>query len=330
MVDQVRGDQPISPPTLQAARQQLRIVYYTDPLCSWSWAFEAQWRRLRYEFGERLQWSYCMGGMIADWQQYADPLNDVSRPGQMAPQWYHVRTLSGMPLDEGIWLDDPPSSSYPACLAVKAAERQGADYGERYLRRVREAVMVEGENVARRECLLELAADIAGDSTGAIVHAVPPPTYCTEEPSAEQSEGTPPFDVAQFSHDLADETTVAGFRRDLQDISYRDIRRFPTLAIFNPAGAGIVLMGYRPYAALRQAVARLMPELTPLRQAHDALQIVRYWGRITAPEVAEALEQEPAQVEQALAAYVAQRILVQDDVFYQMPAQAPADHASTA
>src|SRR5690242_21305745 len=27
----------------------LEVIYYTDPLCCWSWAFEPQWRRFLYE-----------------------------------------------------------------------------------------------------------------------------------------------------------------------------------------------------------------------------------------------------------------------------------------
>lgn len=99
-----------------------------------------------------------MGGMIADWQQYSDPLNDVGRPTQMAPQWFQVGAHSGMPFYERIWLEDPPGSSFPACLAFKAAERQGTAQGEAYLRRLREAVMVEQRNIARREIVLAVAA----------------------------------------------------------------------------------------------------------------------------------------------------------------------------
>jgi putative protein-disulfide isomerase len=61
----------------------LFIEYYTDPLCSWSWAFEPQWRYLRYNCGERLTWRYRMGGLLPDWQSYQDPFNDVGNPAQM-------------------------------------------------------------------------------------------------------------------------------------------------------------------------------------------------------------------------------------------------------
>ena len=65
----------------------IEIVYYTDPLCCWSWAFEPHWRRLREEFGGALDWRYRMAAMIADWNSYNDPLNSVNRPVQMGPIW---------------------------------------------------------------------------------------------------------------------------------------------------------------------------------------------------------------------------------------------------
>src|SRR5579885_885506 len=122
---------------------QVAITYFTDPLCCWSWAMEPQWRRLRYEFGDRVRCRVRMGGLLADWQSFHDPITAVSRPGQMGPHWFAAARASGMPIDERVWMEDPPASSYPACLAVKAAELQGGTAGARYLRRLREAVMLE-------------------------------------------------------------------------------------------------------------------------------------------------------------------------------------------
>jgi hypothetical protein len=66
----------------------VEITYYTDPLCCWSWAFEPQWRRLRYEYSGKIKWRYRMGGLLPDWSSFSDPMNDVSRPIQMGPFWY--------------------------------------------------------------------------------------------------------------------------------------------------------------------------------------------------------------------------------------------------
>jgi protein-disulfide isomerase-like protein with CxxC motif len=219
-----------------------------------------------------------LGGLLPDWETYRDPLNDVGRPAQMAPAWREVHHLSGMPLDELVWLVDPPASSYPASVAVKAAELQGAAAGEAYLRRSREAVMLERRNIARREVLLALADEIAGR--------------------------TPGFDAARFRRDLEGEEALEAFREDLKDARYQRIGRFPTLLLRIPDGPGVLQVGYRPYPALRAALARIAPGLEPLCQAEDATAYAVSWQGVTAREAAEALGAPPETARAALDAAV--------------------------
>lgn len=221
-----------------APNVEVEALYFTDPLCSWSWALEPERRRLEVEFGEAVHWRTLMGGMIPDWLSYSDPLNSVSRPAQMGPQWLHVKTLTGVEIDERLWVDDPPGSSYPACLAVKAAQLQGKAAGESYLNRVRRAVMQERRNIARTEVLLELADELAG-------------------------RGVFPFDAGLFRRDLDSEVAREAFRDDLKETRYREVGRFPTLILLANGGAGILLAGYRPYDVLRKALLHLAPQLAP-------------------------------------------------------------------
>jgi len=278
------GDgQEVRPPS-----GQVEVVYFTDPLCAWSWAIEPQWRRLRFEYEGRITWRYVMGGMIADWRSYQDTLNEVYNPAQMALHWYQIRQLTGAHLDERIWQDDPPSSSYAACLAVKAAERQGADAGEDYLRRVREAAMLGRRNVARGEVLVEVAEELAAD---------PPP-------------GTV-FDVDRFRDDILGADVKDAFHDDLREVRYRDVARFPTLVLRSTTGRGIALAGCRPYEVMREALARLVPDLGPRRLESDAVAYMSYWRRAAGREVAEALgiehEAAAASLEEAVAAGILTR-----------------------
>jgi predicted DsbA family dithiol-disulfide isomerase len=222
----------------------VEALYFTDPLCSWSWALEPELRRLETEFGGAVQWRTVLGGMISDWLTYSDPLNAVSRPAQMGPQWLHVKRLTGVEIDERIWVEDPPASSYPACLAVKAAELQGAEAGARYLVRAREAVMRERRNIARPEVLLELAEELA----------------------AVRSLG---FEAERFRSDFASEAAQEAFRDDLKETRYREIGRFPTLVFRAPRGSGVLLAGYRPYAALRAALLHVAPGLEAVEGCPD-------------------------------------------------------------
>ncbi len=244
----------------------IEVTYFTDPLCSWGWAFEAVWRRLRYELADRISWRYVLGGMIPDWQTFNDPLHSVHRPAQMGPSWYEVRHLTGMPIDEMIWIQDPPASSYPACVAVKAAALQGTAVEEAYLRRLREGVMLERRNIARREVLVELFAGLPGGDGG------------------------------RFRRNVVGDEALEAFREDLKDAGYRNIGRFPAFILRGAVGRAVLLVGYRPYPVFREALGAVAPELAPSRTAADPVAYALHWGSITAAEVAEAIGRPAGEV----------------------------------
>jgi predicted DsbA family dithiol-disulfide isomerase len=221
-----------------ADRTLAEITYYTDPLCCWSWALEPEWRKLLSAYGAWLRWRYRMGGLIADWSSYADPLNNVNRAAQMGPLWLQAAQSTGVPIDAGIWHDDPPESSYPACLAVKAAEQQGQAVGEAFLRRAREAVMLERRNIGRVGVLVELAREIAEVPGFAVA-----------------------FDPVRFQTNLDNPTVLEAFRDDLTDVRYRGIGRLPTLIIRPVEGRSVMVVGYRPFELLRDALLWAVPDL---------------------------------------------------------------------
>jgi putative protein-disulfide isomerase len=272
----------------------IEVTYFTDPLCSWSWAFEAIWRRLRYELEGRIAWRYALGGMIPDWKSFNDPLHSVHRPAQMGPSWYEVRHLTGMPIDEMIWVEDPPASSYPACMAVKAAGLQGAAVEEACLRRLREAVMLERRNVARREVLTELFNELAGGDGG------------------------------RFRRDVVGSEALEAFREDLKNAGYRNIGRFPAFVLRGAAGRAVLLVGYRPYPVFREALAAVAPDLEPSRTASDPVAYALHWGSITAAEVAEAVGRPTAEVARHLDGAVAEGGLQLDGRIYRGPVRVPA------
>jgi len=212
------------------------IEYYTDPLCCWSWALEPHWQKLLHKFSDYITYSYCMGGLIPDWQNYQDPFNAIDRPGQLGPLWMEAGEVTKVKIDPAIWVDDPPASSYPACIAVKTAEMQSKEAGEEYLYKLREAVMMNKQNIARPEVLAAIARKL--------------------------SEAHPDLlDYDQFLDDISGEKSLQLFRNDLQKVRYNRIGRFPTLTIHKPGQAGVILTGYRPYEVLLQAISVVAPEM---------------------------------------------------------------------
>ncbi|HEX8123509.1 MAG TPA: DsbA family protein [Solirubrobacteraceae bacterium] len=125
----------------------IHVLYVTDPACPWSWGAEPVLRRMEAEFGDGVRITYVMGGL---WRAI-DPSKALSATLEAAAS-------SGMPVDPRIWLDAPPKSTYPACLAVKAAAEQGLDGP--YLRRVREALMCERVKADNPDALVALARDV--------------------------------------------------------------------------------------------------------------------------------------------------------------------------
>jgi putative protein-disulfide isomerase len=128
----------------------VHTYYYTDPACPWSWALEPSLRKLIHEFGDQLALTYVMAGMA---REFGSPTSVIAESLEAADQ-------SGMPVDVRLWLQDPPRSSYPACIAVKAASEQG-DPGP-YLRRLREGLMLRRRKLDSPDGLVDEARKVGG------------------------------------------------------------------------------------------------------------------------------------------------------------------------
>jgi putative protein-disulfide isomerase len=206
---------------------QLEVICYTDPLCCWSWAMEPSWRRLLHEYEGVISYRYCMGGLISDWRNYNDVFNSVSRPAQMGPLWMHASEVSGAPMHSRIWIDDPPASSYLACIAVKCAEMQSIDIGDAYLLKLRENLMLNGINISRQSALFDVTQNISG------------------------------LNLKKFEKDIKGNAGTDAFDIDLQNVLKHGIDRFPTF-IFKKHNKGVLLIGYNSYDALKEPITKIL------------------------------------------------------------------------
>jgi len=128
----------------------IRLRYYTDPACSASWAAEPRLRLLLSEFGGEVEITYVMGGLAREFAPGEGP--------EIALEWLEVGDSSGMPVDARPWLAGGAlRSSFPACMAVKAAAEQGAEATARYLRALREGIMCGRRRLDAPEPLVEEA-----------------------------------------------------------------------------------------------------------------------------------------------------------------------------
>lgn len=251
--------------------------YLTDPACSWSWAFEPVVRRLQVEFGDELEWTLVMGGLARDYTASAgsDAAAEVSGnawdlyPWLLA-HWLEVAAEGGMPCDPLLWRDAPLRSTYPACLAVKAAAEQGDDRGMAYLRAVREGLLCFRRKLDTTEALVEEARGAGLDRERFRIdlgsHAI----------------------VEAFGSDLEDVRRVPDEARALGKLKGSGTRErvpFPTLVFAGEDGTRRATYGYRPYEEVRSAAC------TAGARPHDSgppepLAALRRFGRMATAEVA--------------------------------------------
>lgn len=241
--------------------EKIEIVYYTDPLCAWSWAMEPAWRKLIYQYGSSLNYKYCMAGLLADWKFFNDTINCVSRPIQMAPFWSEIGHRSGMPINSLLWMTDPPASSYPACVAVKAASLQSKKAEELVLRALRKAVVTEGRNIAKREQLFAVCDDLNAKFNAAL------------------------FDFDKWKADICSGAATNLFRIDLQEVQLKKINRFPSLTL-RYRDKYVMLTGFRPFSELLRVLEKLADDL-PLPDPIEEDHYSKFWFDVTERELVE-------------------------------------------
>lgn len=194
------------------------IIVCTDPLCCWSYAFGPELSKIKNGIpgaGFRLR----MGGLLPGWKNFYDEVNSVTRPVQMGPVWMHAGQMANLPIKHTLWMTDPPASSYPACIAVKAAGLQKKEFDFALLELLRQTCMGEGKNIAKQDVINEAAKKLA--------------------------EMEPEFDVKRFEHDQQNDTALNEFRKDLEFVKMYNINRFPSLIIKAEGKRSILVSGYR-------------------------------------------------------------------------------------
>jgi putative protein-disulfide isomerase len=140
------------------SQMTVEVRYYTDPACPWSWANEPQVRRLMWEFGDQLRFTWVMGGLAREYEPRGEAL------AELIVLWLDATAESGMPIDPRLWSESPIFSTYPACQAVKAAAEQGPERAYSYLRRVREGLFLERRKLDHVEALVAEAGAAGLDS----------------------------------------------------------------------------------------------------------------------------------------------------------------------
>ena len=204
----------------------IKIIYYTDPICSSCWGIEPQLRKLKLEYGDYIEIDYRMGGLLPNWSYNS---GGISKPSDVAHHWDEASLYYEMPIDGNVWIEDPLDSSYPSCIAMKAAQIQSKEKAVTFMRILREKLYLEKKNIAKWENIAE-AAKIAK------------------------------LDIEKLKTDYEGDAKKL-FQEDLNLARALGVRGFPTLFFADENNNQLTVYGSKPYASYENALLALYPEV---------------------------------------------------------------------
>ncbi len=230
----------------------IRILYFTDPICSTCWIIQPLLRKLKLEYDNYVDIEYHMGGLLPSWENYNSGI--IRKPTDAARLWEEVSVSHEMPIDGDIWLEDPLSSSYPPSIAFKSAQLQDTEKAIIFLRRIKEMVFLEKKNIIKWS-FLEDAALNAG------------------------------LDAARLLRDMDDKGAEL-FKEDLKLAGELQVTVFPTLFFSNSSDDKFILKGFQPYEKIEEIIYKLIPSVKKEEINTDPENLFTHFTTMTEKEFA--------------------------------------------
>ncbi len=289
------------------------ITNVTDPVCPWCWGEEPFFRKLETHFPNLITWRNVMGGLVEDM--------NTNKPADLDAHSYYTKENKDfithcletaekhhMPIKvEGFNLfSETENSSFPLCIAFKAAQIADTEKADLFLYNLRAAAMAEARQTITESELIAIA-----DESG--------------------------IDIAAFLDPLNDGSAEKAFWQDVEEAKSLKVEVFPTF-VFEYEGKKMALKSFRDYntmAAMIKAVSggKLLPQAVSF--SPEALfELMGTHPRLAAEEVKEAFDFADLQaMEDAIAPLLATGELIKqpadNSYFVRKPAKGMACDLTT-
>lgn len=237
---------------IKSNKKPVKIIYYTDPICSSCWGIEPQLRKLKLEYGNSIEIEYRMGGLLPNWSYNS---GGISKPSDVSHHWDEVSVYYDMPIDGDVWLEDPLHSSYPPSIAFKAAQMQNNEKAILFLREIREMVFLQKKNITKWEYI-----EMAGKKVG--------------------------LDIAKFKADYEGKAKEL-FEEDLKLGRELGVRGFPTMFFTDTTGNKEMVYGSKPYNVFESALLKLFPAASKVTYDKTWSFVFSKYHSLTAKEFSE-------------------------------------------
>lgn len=228
----------------------LKVIYFTDPICSTCWVIQPILRKLKLEFGDSLDIEYRMGGLLPSWENFDKGI--IKTPLDAAKHWEDVNISQGMALCGDVWIDDPLNSSYPPSIAFKSAQIQNNDKAISFLRRLKEMVFLEKKNITRWE-IIEEAALSSGLDTVVLKQ-----------------------DIENKGYEL--------FLSDLELAKKLNVKSFPTFFFLENDKVIETIIGDKSYETFKKIIQPLILNTDTLKKTYDPETLFSMFNNMTENE----------------------------------------------
>ncbi|WP_368503801.1 ClpXP adapter SpxH family protein [Alkalihalophilus sp. As8PL] len=213
----------------QINRKPLEVYTFIDPLCAECWAFEPIFKKLQVEYGAYFKIRFLVAGRLQAWNFCQETKKGLARKSELAAIWEKISNETGMSCDGDVWLEHEWSSPYKASIAIKAAELQGPRAGARFLRKLREYLFLEKQNITEDEIIMKCAKSAK-------------------------------LDLEEFKKDLDSPLAKKALQCDIKTTNEMSVEVVPTFVFFNNNAdeEGISVTGLYPYHVYVQMIEELL------------------------------------------------------------------------
>ena len=237
---------------IELDKKPMKVIYFTDPICSSCWGIEPQLRKLKLEYGNLFEMDYRMGGLLPDWSYNS---GGISRPSDVAHHWDEVSNYYDMPIDGDIWLEDPLPASYPPSIAFKAAVMQDKEKAVLMLRELRELLFLKKKNITKWEYVVEAAKKAK-------------------------------LDIEILKKNFETQAKEL-FVEDLELAQKMGVRGFPTLFFADEDGIKDKIYGFKPYSVFENAIMKMQPFAQKIKYDPSWKNLFTQFSSLTSREYSE-------------------------------------------
>jgi predicted DsbA family dithiol-disulfide isomerase len=235
------------------------ITEFTDPACPWAYSAEPFRLKLRWLYGDAIDWRPRMVVLAEDPSEYLDK---GFTPDRLSSAYATIARDHGMPIDTS--LRPRMAATAPACRAVVATRLHAPDAEGAILRSFRRRCM-EGELLDEASTVRHAAADAGLD------------------PAAVEAWSAEPATERALHEDMAAAREPIAAARVLDDrlANWSGGRRYtcPSYEIVRGSdGVRIAVPGFQPFAAYDVVLANLLPGTERREPPGSVLEVLAWAG----------------------------------------------------